>query len=599
MEPSSRSLYVTLLSNTSKPEFPQNTPASFKVRLPYPLRVKNWQVGVAGVYLPGPPNTVSHAVTSHPVTTTTTPAAPLTEHRQSNLYKGSTNQRLVRMYSRALERVDGTKTQEITSTMEDADMPEAATGVVFMKKVFRWLRQDTMKKLYTGYNLSTAEVDYTPRYEWQEEAGVPTLWIRNVKTNVSYNKTRPFLGFNLVLAQTMGWLVKKDDGSYTLGPNLLMHPLLSQPKNPKVAASADKNQLITFTDYVQVHRGMVYLAMVVDWQFVNLDEAYARATTHVYVPPKVLWNHFRWIMDDESAWIKDGGISSLGFVNLEGSPHYWKKKTVGMTLTKSGNKYEPKFGWVIGTKLSQGQTYKLIVEVYTTDKTLFDKTRVSVTGSFYVRMTDTAVTTHVHEYLGTHMVYYHRLVQDFRLTQYSDDTSRLYVTVTIDGVPTSYPATLTDQMYVVVYGYAIWSPWPRMDQVDDVYDDHPVIRRGTTTTSTSSTTETTTKPTHQGSQDKQKKTTVTPSTHGEQATRPVHLYCNVGESSIVGTQITNFLRDLPYKDQPIRWEPEHVQYHRVRGDTVEIIEVEVAETNGQLLTLKPAGETQVTLHVQA
>ena len=88
MEPWSRSLYVTLLSNTSKPEFPHNTPASFKVRLPYPLRVKNWQVGVAGVYLPGPPNTVSHGVTSHPVTTT--PVAPLTEHRQSNLFKGST-----------------------------------------------------------------------------------------------------------------------------------------------------------------------------------------------------------------------------------------------------------------------------------------------------------------------------------------------------------------------------------------------------------------------------------------------------------------------------------------------------------------------------
>ena len=401
MEPSSRSLYVTLLSNTSKPEFPHNTPASFKVRLPYPLRVKNWQVGVAGVYLPRPPNTVSHAVTSHPVTTTTTPAAPLTEHRQSNLFKGSENQKLVRMYSRALKMVDGTRIQEITSTMEDADMPEAATGVVFMKKVFRWLYQDTMKKLLVGYNLSTAERDYAPRYEWQEEAGVPTLWIRNVKTNVSYNKTRPFLGFNLVLAQTMGWLVKKEDGSYALGPNLLMHPLLSQPKNPKVAASADKNQLMTFTDYVQVHRGFVYLSMVVDWQFVNLDEAYARATTHVYVPPKVLWNHFRWIMDDESAWIKDGGISSLGFVNLEGSPHYWKKKTVGMTLTKSGNKYEPKFGWVIGTKLSKASTYRLMVEVYTTDQVLFDKTRVSATGSFYVQMNDTALTTHVHEYLGT------------------------------------------------------------------------------------------------------------------------------------------------------------------------------------------------------
>ena len=92
---------------------------------------------------------------------------------------------------------------------------------------------------------------------------------------------------------------------------------------------------------------------------------------------------------------------------------------------------------------------------------------------------------------------------------------------------------------------------------------------------------------------------MTPSTHGEQATRPGHLYCNVRESSIVGTQITNFLRDLPYKDAPIRWEPEHVQYHRVRGDTVEILEVDVAETNGDLLTLNTAGETQVTLHFQA
>ena len=429
---------------------------------------------------------------------------------------------------------------------------------------------------------------------------MPTLWILNIKTNVSFNKPRPYLGFNLVLAQTMGWVVKKEDGTYGLGPNLLMHPLLNQPKNPKVASSADKNQLLASTDYVQVHRGLVYLSMVVDWQFVNLDEAYARATTHVFVPPKVLNNTFRWIMDDESVWTKEAGISSLGFVNLEGSPHYWKKKTMGMTLTKSGNKYEPKFRWTIGTtRLSQGLTYRIIVEIYTTDKVLFDKTRVSAYTSFYVRMIDSAVTTHVHEYLGTHLVYYHRLVQDFRLTSLSDSASRLHVTVTIDGVPTSYPATLTDQCHVVVYGYAVGTPWPRMDQVDDVYDDHRVIRRSTTTTSTSSSTETTTKPTHKGSEDKQKKTTVTPATHGEQATRPVHLYCNVGESSIVGTQITNFLRDLPYKDAPIRWEPEHVQYHRVRGDTVEILEVEVAETNGHLMTLNPSGETQVTLHFQA
>ena len=67
----------------------------------------------------------------------------------------------------------------------------------------------------------------------------------------------------------------------------------------------------------------------------------------------------------------------------------------------------------------------------------------------------------------------------------------------------------------------------------------------------------------------------------------------------MGTQITNFRRDLPYKDEPIRWEPEHV-HHRVRGDTVKIVEVEVevAETNGDLLSLNKAGEMQVTLHLK-
>ena len=75
------------------------------------------------------------------------------------------------------------------------------------------------------------------------------------------------------------------------------------------------------------------------------------------------------------------------------------------------------------------------------------------------------------------MVYYHRLVKDFRLSPVSDHTSRMAITVTIDSVPTSYPATLTDQFYMVVYGYPIYPPWPCMDQVDD---DHPVIRQSTT-----------------------------------------------------------------------------------------------------------------------
>ena len=69
-------------------------------------------------------------------------------------------------------------------------------------------------------------------------------------------------------------------------------------------------------------------------------------------------------MDNESVWKKDGGISSLGFLNLEGSLHYWKKMTVGMTLTKSSNKYQPYFSWLV-SRMPKNNFHRLIVEVST------------------------------------------------------------------------------------------------------------------------------------------------------------------------------------------------------------------------------------------
>ena len=108
------------------------------------------------------------------------------------------------------------------------------------------------------YNLGTVQVDYVRQFEWQEDAGVPTFWVLNGKTNIAYNKLRTYLGFNLVLAETMGWVEKKEDGSYGLALNLLMHPHLDHPKNPKIDAAEDKNKLFTFTDYVHVNRGIVY-----------------------------------------------------------------------------------------------------------------------------------------------------------------------------------------------------------------------------------------------------------------------------------------------------------------------------------------------------
>ena len=71
-------MYVALLSNTSKSEFP-NKPNSFEVRLADPLKVKEWQVGLAIIYLPEVEHEEKHAVTTHP---------PKKKHRYNHSQKG-------------------------------------------------------------------------------------------------------------------------------------------------------------------------------------------------------------------------------------------------------------------------------------------------------------------------------------------------------------------------------------------------------------------------------------------------------------------------------------------------------------------------------
>jgi len=62
------------------------------------------------------------------------------------------------------------------------------------------------------------------------------------------------------------------------------------------------------------------------------------------------------------------------------------------------------------------QWYRLIVEIYQVDKVLFNKTSVSAINNFCAQLGETALTKHVHEYSGTHMVYYYRQVADFKNT---------------------------------------------------------------------------------------------------------------------------------------------------------------------------------------
>ena len=84
-------------------------------------------------------------------------------------------------------------------------------------------------------------------------------------------------------------------------------------------------------------------------------------------------------------------------------------------------------------------------------------------------------------------------------------------------------------------------------------------------------------------------------------TRSLHIYSDVGGSSMVGNRMTDLLREIKYRREGrgrVYFEPQHIQYVPVRNQVTEIIEVEIAETIGageDLVKFGP-GHTIVTLH---
>ena len=82
--------------------------------------------------------------------------------------------------------------------------------------------------------------------------------------------------------------------------------------------------------------------------------------------------------------------------------------------------------------------------------------------------------------------------------------------------------------------------------------------------------------------------------------RSLLVYSDIGGSSVhvVGNQVTNLLREVKFErtGKGINYfELLHIQYLPVRNDTIDIIETQVSETNGDL-TRFSEGETIVTLH---
>jgi len=82
------------------------------------------------------------------------------------------------------------------------------------------------------------------------------------------------------------------------------------------------------------------------------------------------------------------------------------------------------------------------------------------------------------------------------------------------------------------------------------------------------------------------------------SSRSLFVYSDVCRSGVVGNQVTDVLREvnLIRTGAGVQYfEPYHIQYIPVRKDVIDIIEVQVAETTGELVRFGP-GNTIVTLH---
>ena len=249
-------------------------------------------------------------------------------------------------------------------------------------------------------------------------------------------------------------------------------------------------------------------------------------------------------------------------------------------------------------RLPKGEAFFLILESYQIDKTLFDNTSITVTpvGKWmFLRSVYTG--KYVNRQQGADMMYYHKQLIWFVNSDQAGTQPpyKLRFEVLIDDAFISYPSTLWDSIYFVAYGYQRDEEEVDLATIRDMYDGHPPGPDKLFSTSYWVFDERiASHPTN--TNEKIKHITVKPSSKGQTNVRPAMVYCNVGESTMIGNQITNFLQDVPYRNEPLWWSPEKTHYTSVRDETIEIVEVEVADNTGKLLNLNPHGETQLTLH---
>ena len=93
------------------------------------------------------------------------------------------------------------------------------------------------------------------------------------------------------------------------------------------------NAKFTFNKPIHVVEGLLYHYSTFSWRFVNLNEAFKKATTDVFETPKEQTNVFKQWMTNISLWRMSSGLRlDNSMVDLPVSPHYWNPKARSVML---------------------------------------------------------------------------------------------------------------------------------------------------------------------------------------------------------------------------------------------------------------------------
>ena len=82
------------------------------------------------------------------------------------------------------------------------------------------------------------------------------------------------------------------------------------------------------------------------------------------------------------------------------------------------------------------------------------------------------------------------------------------------------------------------------------------------------------------------------------SSRPLYVYSDVGSSNVLGDQITDFIRAINFQREgkgSYFYETTHLHYIALRKETLDISQVQIAETTGELVNFGQ-GITTVTFH---